>query len=289
VVGSRCSSVAESAASPREYGAVGARFCSVGTLEPAAYRDRPSDPNTIFICPPASIFTVMPTMTATAPLAHRNAHCGVKSVNFADLGSRSERALVSNSTPTTSFQALMDQLREEFGRIAYTHKTHMKMADRLNARLLLEKRITAALLALTAGDSVGVLVSNAQCAKIIAVALSGVALLVTVYGLSRARDRLAEEHRKTADALWSLREYYVHLIGDLKGGSVSVDDARVRRDSLTEAAARVYSSAPATNAKAYEDAQKALKANEELTFSQHEIDVMLPLALRSGANSPRAS
>jgi len=196
---------------------------------------------------------------------------------------------VDDSAPTTSFQALLDVLREEFGRVAYTHKTHLKMVDRLNCRVLWEKRANAALLVLTAGDTVGVLVSNAHWAKIVAVVLSAFALLVTVYGLSRNRERLVDQHRRTALALWPVREHYLHLIGDLKGGAVSVDDARARRDALTEAAARIYASAPDTDNKAYQAARKALRKDEELTFSQQEIDVMLPAALRSGVTSSRAS
>lgn len=170
--------------------------------------------------------------------------------------------------------------------MAYSHKTHLKLVDRLNCWVLWEKRANAALLVLTAGDTVGVLVSDAQWAKVVAVVLSALALLLTVYGLSRNRERLVELHRRTAPALWVLREDYIHLIGDLKGGAVSVTDARARRDALTKATARIYASAPDTDDKAYEAARKALKSDEELTFSQQEIDVMLPAAVRSGVISP---
>jgi hypothetical protein len=177
-------------------------------------------------------------------------------------------------------------VREEFGRVAYSHKTHQKMVDRLNGRMLWEKRISAVLLAVTAGDTVGVLVTNGALAKFAAVASSALALLVTVYGLSRSRERLVELHRRTALALWVLREDYIHLIGDLKGGAVSVNDARARRDVLTKTAARIYASAPDTDHKAYKEARRALKVDEELTFSAQEIDVMLPRALRSDITSP---
>ena len=46
--------------------------------------------------------------------------------------------------------------------------------------------------------------------------LSSLALLVTVYGLSRSRERLVEQHRLAAQALWRLRERYLHFIGDLR-------------------------------------------------------------------------
>lgn len=193
---------------------------------------------------------------------------------------------MTNASPTTPSQILLDVVRDEFGRVAYSHKTHQKMVDRLNSRMLLEKRINAVLLTVTSVDIIGVLVSDAHWTKVSALALSALALLVTVYGLSRSRERLVELHRRTALQLWVLREDYIHLIGDLKGGVVSIEDARVRRDRLMRSAAQTYASAPDTDSKAYKAAQKALKVDEELTFSPRELDVMLPRALRSDVTSP---
>lgn len=193
-----------------------------------------------------------------------------------------------NDSPSSAaaFQALLDVVREEFGRVAYSHKTHHKMLDRLNREMLREKKFNAWLLVLTAGDTVGILVTDAAIAKVVAIVLSTLALLVTVYGLSRTREDVAEQHRVTTQALWLLREQYIHLIGDLKGGAISVTDGRARRDALTKSAAHIYASAPDTDEEAYQAARKALKTDEELTFSAREIDVMLPPALRSDVTSP---
>jgi len=197
---------------------------------------------------------------------------------------------MNDSEWTTPHQGLLDVVREEFGRVAYSHKTHLKMVDRLNCTMLWEKRANALLLTLTAGDTIGVLLTDARLAKIAAVVLSALALLLMVYSLSRSRDRLVELHRRAALALWGLREDYIHLIGDLKGGAISASDARARRDALKKVAARIYATAPDTDNAAYQDARKALKSDEELTFSDAEIDVMLPRALRSDVtSSPPAS
>ena len=190
------------------------------------------------------------------------------------------------SEGTTSDRALLDVVREEFGRVAYSYKTHLKMVDRLNRTMLWEKRVNALLIALTAGDTFSVLVTDARLAKIAAVVFAALALVLTVYSLSRSRERLVELHRRAALSLWGLREDYIHLIGDLKGGAISASDARAHRDAFTKVAARIYASAPDTDGKAYQAARKALKCDEELTFSDEEIDVMLPRALRSGFISP---
>ena len=67
---------------------------------------------------------------------------------------------------------------------------------------------------------------------------------------------------------------------DIRDLSIILNELRQRRDDLQERLHRIYRSAPHTDDKAYEKAQEALKENEELTFSDEEIDVFLPRPLR---------
>jgi hypothetical protein len=175
---------------------------------------------------------------------------------------------------------MLGVVRDQFGRVAYSHKTHEKMIDRLSARLLWEKRANALLVTLTAGATVDVLVRDQMASKVVSLVLSAAALFIAVYSLSRNREQAITQHRTTAHALWLLREEYLHLIGDLKAGLVDVREAATRRDTLAARLNDVYANAPNTHPKAYVAAKRALKIEEELTFSTTEIDVMLPAALR---------
>jgi hypothetical protein len=56
----------------------------------------------------------------------------------------------------------------------------------------------------------------------------------------------------------------------------AVDAIRKQRDTLQETLKNVYQGALRTITKAYSAAQAALKDNEELTFSDKEIDHLLP-------------
>jgi hypothetical protein len=42
----------------------------------------------------------------------------------------------------------------------------------------------------------------------------------------------------------------------------------------------IYQNAPRTNSKAYDKASQALKSNEEMTFSDEEVDKFLPNDIR---------
>jgi hypothetical protein len=63
-------------------------------------------------------------------------------------------------------------------------------------------------------------------------------------------------------------------------GVISIEEARKTRNELDEAIASIYSKVPITSSKAYGLAQKALKKDEEITFSDSEIDQFLPTGLR---------
>lgn len=175
---------------------------------------------------------------------------------------------------------LRSVVREEFGRVAYSGKTHFKVIDRVNRWRVWLKVANAVLLTVTAGGTVDVLVRDQTASKILTLLLSAAALGLAIYSLSMNYDGVVDQHRVAARALWLLREQYVHLIGDLKSGVISVADGRARRDWLTTETARIYELAPETDAKAYRAAQQALKVDEELTFSDDELDVLLPTALR---------
>jgi hypothetical protein len=93
---------------------------------------------------------------------------------------------------------------------------------------------------------------------------------------------LAQKHRQAAADLWLLREKYLSLITDLKIGQEPLDKLCARRDRILEELHGVYSGAPSSTFSAYRKAQKALKRSEEMTFSDSEIDLFLPDALRKG-------
>jgi len=176
------------------------------------------------------------------------------------------------------------QIRECFGRVAYSHKTHEKCADAANCRLVRVKWFQIILSAITTGGLVATIVGKPDGSRLAAwmgAATSTVLLILNAYTKESNPGQTAEKHQETAARLWNIRESYLSLLTDLLGGSVPLDVIRNRRDEVQKSLAAAYASAPRTNTKGYKSAQTALQKNEELTFSSAEIDAMLPPALRS--------
>jgi hypothetical protein len=207
-----------------------------------------------------------------------------------------EKDLQLNEMPATSSEEerglLLAQIREIYGRIAYTHKTHEKQADICADLERRQRRVRVFLTAVSSGAFLASLLGVLLNEQWAALATSFIAVLVSASSLGDKTFKHGEEmqqHRDTAAKLWSLRESYLSLIVDLKASTIAVDEARSQRDHLQQAAEAVLADAPRTTAKAYERAQDGLKLKEDLTFTEREIDLLLPVQLRNGKESGNVS
>ncbi|WP_342545528.1 SLATT domain-containing protein [Lysinibacillus sp. FSL K6-4013] len=174
---------------------------------------------------------------------------------------------------------LMSQIRECYGRVAYTQKTHDISAVLLEKKETRYKTVQLILSTLVAGAFLIVLLGDGKITTWVGTFISLLLLVVTTIMREFDFDGNSKKHRNVAQTLWVIREDYISLIADMD--SMSIEEIRNARDELQLRTSEIYSNAPITSAKAYKKAQSALKVNEELTFSDQEIDFMLPKHLRN--------
>jgi len=181
-------------------------------------------------------------------------------------------------------KVLEAQIRECFGRVIYSHKTHEKCADIYLFRLAAIKNIQILLAALTTGtvlSDIFSLFGLGIWAKVLSAVFSIALLVLNAYSKNFNLGELAQKHRDTAIKLWKIREDYLSLLTDIRAGTADASLIQVKRDALQSELETVYSSAPATFNKAYKKAQEALQISEDFTFNDGEIDKFLPEPLRS--------
>lgn len=183
-----------------------------------------------------------------------------------------------------SKQLLEAQLRECYGRVVWSHKTQEKCADIIFKRnnylkwlqIFFSTLITTGLVVSVFGDVLWV--------NIVSSLISAVLLLLNTYLKNNDLGAISQKHSGAANELWNIRECYLSLITDLKMGDVDVKTIRDRRDKLQGKLVGIYKGSPRSISKAYKEATKALKKNEEMTFSDEEIDCFLPKELRKSNN-----
>lgn len=192
--------------------------------------------------------------------------------------------MVQHSQIESEYYALESQVRECYGRCAYTHKTHEKMAERLHSGHKRAKWANIVLSSLIAGGAVGTIFAKGSAwegyAGYATAFLSVLSLIFNAYLKDLDPGALAQRHREAASDIWNIREAYLSLITDIVGQGTDLAALRQHRDNLQAALHKIYHAAPHTDGKAYGKAQNALKNNEDLTFSDREIDAMLPTNLR---------
>jgi len=173
---------------------------------------------------------------------------------------------------------LESQIREAFGRITYSQTCHDKNAQRLLKTNENVKLFQIILSAISSGGIVTAVITSQQIAGIIAAITSFLLLVFNAYSKNFNLVETAQEHQKAADLLWKVREEYVSLLTDFE--MLSDKDIMKKRDELQERTHEIYCTTLRTDRKSYLEAQKSLQTEEEQTFSEQEIDIMLPNSIR---------
>lgn len=185
----------------------------------------------------------------------------------------------------TEYILLESQLRENYGKIVYSHKTQEKCADILSKR---NNRVRNGQIILSALITTGLLLrifDGANWALIVSTILSALQFGLTTFLKEYNLGETIQKHNTAALELWDIREQYLSLLTDLKARLIDTNTIIKKRDELHEKLTLTYKGSPRTFSKAYTTAQKALQINDELTFSENEIDKLLPKELRKNQHS----
>lgn len=185
---------------------------------------------------------------------------------------------MDRNSQTSQGYKLESQIREAYGRVVYTSTCHNKIVQRLLSQNNTIKVWQIILSALTTGSFLATILSSDVIAGIVGSIISISLLILNAYTKNFDLVETAQSHQKAADALWKIREEYVSLLTDFD--MLEASEIIARRDDLQNRTAEIYAQSPRTDARSYREAKKALKTEEEQTFSEKEIDMMLPNSIR---------
>ncbi len=195
-----------------------------------------------------------------------------------------ERDSLADAEAASPMTSLEGQLREVYGRAAYTHKTHEKMADGYVREYRQIKALEIVLSATASGSLLIAVFGDSRAGTVVGAVLSTVLLAVALYFKEASLGEQAQKHTLVGSKLWGVREALLSLLVDMHDGR-RIEEVRAERDRLNGILEEIYKSAPRTDSTAYAAAQKALKRDEELFFADQELDRMLPKRLRVGARA----
>ncbi|PXA70486.1 MULTISPECIES: SLATT domain-containing protein [Vibrio] len=178
--------------------------------------------------------------------------------------------------------ALEGQLRECYGRVVYSHKTHEKCSDILLSRLACIKMWQIILATVTTGGFATEILDLWTIGVFVGGIASTVLLVLNTYTKDYDLGEIAQKHKHAANEIWLIREKYLSLLTDLRVGTKPLQQVQEERDRLMGDLHSIYVGSPSTNFNAYTKAQDALQNKEDMTFSDAEIDAFLPSELKRG-------
>ncbi|MBE1551918.1 hypothetical protein GGC64_006005 [Mycobacterium sp. OAS707] len=180
---------------------------------------------------------------------------------------------------TSANDPFLAEIRQTFGRCVVTQKTHEKDAERKVRQSLWLTWTNVVVITVTLAATLVAFLIHGVAAQLVSIISAVVAFAFATAQLSFQPQREAAEHRSSAKAFLAIRDDFGRLIADEKCGSTP-DELRNRRNVLADRLNDLYAHAPQTSPKAYAKACEVLAKNEQLAFSDEELDRMLPPQLR---------
>jgi hypothetical protein len=181
-----------------------------------------------------------------------------------------------------SYTVLESVVRQTFASVVWTHKIQEKQGDIAAERYHWMEVANIICASLTSAGIIGSIFSDGTALKIITALISFVTIFCGAYFKSFNVQDTITKHRSTGQKLVAIRNQLVTLIADLQMRCIPEETLREEYKSILSALHTVYSEAPATTAKAVEEARKALLVKQDYTFSDAEIDLFLPVELKKG-------
>lgn len=182
-------------------------------------------------------------------------------------------------TPKGDLVPILATARELYGRVVYTHKTHEQEREIWSRKVCWMNRLNITLAGLTTLLAI-VSAVIPQIVALIATALSATTTVCFLLWQSSV-DPSAKEarHRVVAKELLWVREQLLLLITECHVSTFPLDHLQKCLEVITRELTAVYKFAPDTSSEAYSAAEKMIKSGH-FTFSDDEIDAMLPVDLR---------
>ena len=177
-------------------------------------------------------------------------------------------------------------IRQSFGNVVYTHKTHEISAETESRKSLKIKYANISLVALVL---VFIIIQISKPNNILwsyigaALTISEVTFLIIQ--LSFSFTDKAIQHKKTALSLLNMREKYIGLMADIINDNIEIKEIVKQRNDLQNKLEIIYNYAPQTTNVAFKESQlrlnpKGIVDGEDFTFTDEEIDRFLPEKLR---------
>jgi len=176
-------------------------------------------------------------------------------------------------------QILLEEVRQNFASVVWTHKIQEKQADIYAGRYNCFETINIFLAAVTSCGIITTIFVDETIPKILTALISFGTLFMTTYLKSFNLKKMEQQHRIVANKFVVIRNQLLHIIAELHMGA-NLEQVDTEYKTIITKLNALYVDAPSTTNEAVKMASTALKAKDEYTYTAEEIDHFLPPTLR---------
>lgn len=181
------------------------------------------------------------------------------------------------------YQSLEAVVRQLFASVVWSHKIQCKQADIYKNRFNTLNVISIIVSAITTAGILSVIFADPMWLKVASVIFSFAATAINAFLKTFDLSSLEKEHMKTANALWDIRERLLILLIQIGVGEKEYDVLLSEYQIIQQDLKDIYDNSPTTLDKAVSLARKALKIDDDYTYTDEEIDSYLPAMCRKGS------
>lgn len=183
-----------------------------------------------------------------------------------------------------NYEVLEDVVRNSYSGVVWSHKIQEKQSDIYAEKFKKMETINIGSASLTSVGIIAMVFTDPLWLKLVSALVSFASVYITAYFKSFDLQKLITSHKSTANKLVVVRDRYKVLLTEIKLQSDSVANLLSKYDDLVKETDAIYLEAPSTTDEAVDRASEALKIKKDNTFSDEEIDSLLPISLRRRTN-----
>lgn len=180
-------------------------------------------------------------------------------------------------------QVLLDEVRQNFASVVWTHKIQEKQADIYASRYKMFETCNNIFAGFTSCGVIAIFFYDEYITKIITTFVSFIAFFLSAYLKNFDLKNLEHQHRVAANKFIIIRNRLLHIIAELHM-KVDLEQVKSEYQQILSDLNKLYLEAPSTTDSAVSKANKALNVKNEYTYKDEEIDHFLPNNLKGGIN-----
>jgi hypothetical protein len=181
----------------------------------------------------------------------------------------------------SNYDKLESSVRDTLGSVAWSHKIHEKQADIYDTRYRRMETAKIAAASLTSVGIISMIFTDQLWIKLVSALISFVSVFVSAFFKSFNLQVMVSRHKSSATKLLVIRDNLKLLILQMHMQKDDPNTIYDKYESTVHQLDRIYADAPNTTDKAVEKARDALNITQDNTFSDMEINSMLPARLRT--------